>query len=172
MTASEPTILATCGGMVAGGWQEAAYGPLLRHAIELSGVTGRAPRVAHVNTAGGDPRSIEGVVLAGDSAGGLCWHSGGTTTSFGPEAVVVSDGLRLLPGSFSPHHDSQPTRRPAFREAIVSGAIPPGYGVEEGAGLVYRGTTMTEVIAERPDAAAWVVDAAGIENRLAARALT
>ncbi|PRB09135.1 peptidase E [Microbacterium sp. MYb64] len=238
MTAQEPTILATCGGMVDGGWQDTAYGPLLHFAIELADVDGRAPRVAHVNTAGGDPRFVEGaeleaaraagvegshirlfphpnherlaehvlsrdviwvsggsvvnllalwrahglddllrqaweagVVLAGGSAGGLCWHSGGTTTSFGPDAQVVADGLGLLPGSFSPHHDSQPTRRPAFRDAIAAGRIPPGYGVEEGVGLLYRGSELVEVVAERPGAVAWSVSADGIEERLPARVL-
>ncbi|WP_251446479.1 peptidase E [Microbacterium sp. USTB-Y] len=238
MTADAPTILATCGGMVDGGWHDAAYGPLLHLAIELAGVTGRAPRVAHVNTAGGDPRSAEGaeleaarasgvegshirlfphpnherlaehvlsrdviwvsggsvvnllavwrahglddllrraweagVVLAGGSAGGLCWHSGGTTTSFGPQATAVADGLRFLPGSFSPHHDSQPARRPAFRDAIAEGRIPPGYGVEEGVGLLYRGTELAEVVTERPDAHAWAVSAGGAEERLPARLL-
>jgi len=30
------------------------FAPLLLHAVELSGVAGRAPRVCHVGTAGGD----------------------------------------------------------------------------------------------------------------------
>lgn len=245
MTAAEPTILATCGGMVEGGWQDVAYGPLLRYAIELAGVSGRAPRVAHVNTAGGDPRFVEGaeleaarvagveashirlfphpnherlaehvlsrdviwvsggsvvnllalwrahgldalfrqaweqgVVLAGGSAGGLCWHSGGMTTSWGPEPQAVADGLRLLPSSFSPHHDSQPGRGPAFRAAIGSGALPAGHAVEEGVGLLYRGTSLVEVVAERPGAAAWAVrpgapgaEAEVVEERLPARTL-
>ena len=38
-----------------------------------------------------------GVVLAGVSAGSICWHVGGTTDSFGPELRAVTDGLALLP---------------------------------------------------------------------------
>ena len=38
-----------------------------------------------------------GVVLAGGSAGALCWHSGGTTASFGPGISPVADGLGFLP---------------------------------------------------------------------------
>ena len=37
-----------------------------------------------------------GVVLAGVSAGSICWHVGGTTDSFGPELRPVTDGLGLL----------------------------------------------------------------------------
>ncbi len=34
-----------------------------------------------------------GVVLFGVSAGSLCWHSGGTTDSYGPELRPWTDGL-------------------------------------------------------------------------------
>jgi peptidase E len=37
-----------------------------------------------------------GVILAGISAGSICWHLGGTTDSFG-ELRAVTDGLGLLP---------------------------------------------------------------------------
>jgi peptidase E len=57
--ADEPTILATSGGFLESqrlGWE---VGPLTRHAVELAGVTGRAPRVCFVATASGDdPRLI------------------------------------------------------------------------------------------------------------------
>jgi peptidase E len=52
--ADQPTILATSGGVVPsarGGWD---VGPLTDYAIELSGVTGRAPKVCFLGTAGGD----------------------------------------------------------------------------------------------------------------------
>jgi peptidase E len=52
--ADQPTILATSGGVVPsqrGGWD---VGPLTDYAIELSGVTGRAPKVCFLATAGGD----------------------------------------------------------------------------------------------------------------------
>ena len=38
----------------------------------------------------------EGVVLAGESAGSLCWFSGGTTNSFG-KVQPFTDGLKFLP---------------------------------------------------------------------------
>ena len=54
MAADQPTILATSGGIVPGRRTRWEVGPLTEHAIELSGVTGRAPRVCFVGTAGGD----------------------------------------------------------------------------------------------------------------------
>jgi len=49
-----------------------------------------------------------GIVLAGSSAGGICWFEGGTTDSFGRELRAFTDGLGLLPGSYCPHYDSEP----------------------------------------------------------------
>ncbi len=40
-----------------------------------------------------------GVVLAGWSAGSLCWHRGGPAGSFGDSLAVFTDGLGLLPCS-------------------------------------------------------------------------
>jgi peptidase E len=241
VTAAVPTIVATCGGLDPGGWTDAVYGPLILHAVALADVTGRAPRVAHVNTAGGDQRSVEGaeleaaraagveashirffphpniedlrehvlsrdviwvsggslvnllavwrahgldtileeawrsgVVLAGGSAGALCWHSGGTTASFGPQISAVADGLRLLPGSLGVHYDSDPNRRVAHQAAIAAGTIPPGHALDEGVGLVYAGTRLVDVVAERAGQYAWRIDAVdgrAVETRVVPRVL-
>jgi len=52
--ADAPTIVATSGGWVAGRRTRLAFGPLVAHAVELSGVHGRAPRLTYLGTAGGD----------------------------------------------------------------------------------------------------------------------
>lgn len=54
MPADAPTILATSGGIVPGSRTRWSVGPLTRHAVELAGVSGRAPRVCFLPTAGGD----------------------------------------------------------------------------------------------------------------------
>ena len=51
-----------------------------------------------------------GVVLAGLSAGSMCWFQWGVTTSSGEPQTAA--GLGFLPGSNSVHHDSEPARRP------------------------------------------------------------
>ncbi|MGG7308816.1 Type 1 glutamine amidotransferase-like domain-containing protein [Curtobacterium sp. AB451] len=213
MTASEPTILATCGGLLPGEWDESAYGPLLFEAIRHARVpAGRAPRVLHVNTAGGDQRTIEGaelaaaravgvdarhlrlfgrpnvpslrdtvleadvvwvsggslvnllavwrahrlddvlreaweagVVLAGGSAGALCWHTGGVTQSFGPTPTAVADGLGFVSNSLGVHTDSDPNRSPAFHAAIADGTLAEGIEIDEGVGVLYRGQPATFV---------------------------
>jgi peptidase E len=54
MPADEPTILATSGGAVSGARTKWEVGPLTSYAVELAGVTGRAPRVCFLGTASGD----------------------------------------------------------------------------------------------------------------------
>jgi peptidase E len=56
MPADAPTILATSGGYRPADRHRVAFSPLVHHAVELSGVSGRAPRVCHLGTAGGDQR--------------------------------------------------------------------------------------------------------------------
>ena len=59
-----------------------------------------------------------GIVLAGLSAGAMCWFEGGITMSAGaPEAVT---GLGLIPGSLSVHRDSEPERLPAYHDAVAA----------------------------------------------------
>ncbi|HEY2698172.1 MAG TPA: peptidase E [Pseudonocardiaceae bacterium] len=239
MTATAPTILATCGGLVAGEWTDAAYGPLLFEAIRLARVPeDRRPKVLHVNTAGGDQRFVEGqeveaaravgvdashlrffprrnvpslreavfgadvvwvsggslvallavwrahglddvlrdawqagVVLAGGSAGGICWHTGGVTTSFGPDPVPVADGLGFLPGSLGVHIDSDARRLPAFRKAIEDGVLVDGIAIDEGVGLGYRDRELVEAVSERPGGRAIRISQAAPDEALTVRTL-
>ena len=101
---------------------------------------------------------------------------GGTTDSFGPELRAVTDGLAFVPYSNSPHHDSEPSRRPTIHRLIGEGVLPDGYATDDGAGLVYRGTQLHEVIADRPGVHGYEMtrqpDGGVRETRLPTRILT
>ncbi|MDT7573461.1 MAG: hypothetical protein QOE05_3635 [Actinomycetota bacterium] len=112
-----------------------------------------------------------GVVLFGVSAGSLCWHSGGTTDSFGPELRPWTDGLGLIPGSNCPHYDSEARRRPLYQRLVAEGALAPGYAADDHVGLHYVGTELHEAVSAREGAAAYRVDADG-ETKVEARTLT
>jgi dipeptidase E len=96
-----------------------------------------------------------GVVLAGLSAGSMCWFRWGVTTSSGSPAPAR--GLGFLPGSNSVHHDSEPARTPVYRLAVRRRTIPPGWAVDDGAALLFRGIGLVEVVAARRDATAHLV---------------
>ncbi|GGL90269.1 peptidase E [Nakamurella endophytica] len=115
-----------------------------------------------------------GVVLGGVSAGSICWHVGGTTDSFGPTLRPVTDGLGWLPHSNGVHYDSEPQRRPLFQGLIADGTLPDGYATDDGVGLTFRGTELAEVVADRPDCAAYRVRQDGdsaVEERIEPRRL-
>ena len=95
-------------------------------------------------------RYAEGsLVLAGISAGAACWYSGCVTDSFG-DLRPWHGGLGLVPGSFCPHLDGEPGRRPIYTDAVATGALPHGYAADDGAGVHYRDETPQAFICERP----------------------
>ena len=111
-----------------------------------------------------------GVVLAGASAGSLCWHLGGPTDSFRDALDPYADGLGFLPHSNGVHDDfEEQPRRATYRRMVADGTLPPGYATEDGVGLHYVGTTLREAVTARPGSRAWHVTATGadpIEARL------
>jgi len=99
-----------------------------------------------------------GVVLAGPSAGGMCWFEAGLTDSFGPGLAPLKDGLKLLPGSFCPHYDSESLRRPRYEETVGSGALPDGFAADDGVGILFNGRQLEEVVASLPGQHAYRVE--------------
>lgn len=91
-----------------------------------------------------------GAVLAGLSAGAMCWFEGGVSMSGGSPAPVRC--LGLLAGSLSVHLDGEPLRLPVYRRAVASGRLPPGYAADDGAALVFTGRALSECVASRPGA--------------------
>jgi peptidase E len=98
-----------------------------------------------------------GIVLTGSSAGGICWFEGGTTDSFGRDLRAFTDGLALLPGSYCPHYNSEPGRRPLFHRLVADGVLPGGIACDDGAAAHFTDDTLTEAIADRPTAGAYRV---------------
>ncbi len=102
-----------------------------------------------------------GVILMGVSAGAICWFSGGTTDSFGPALRPFTDGLALLPGSYCPHYDSEPGRRPLYQTLIANGTLRPGIACDDGAAAHFIDDSLAEVVADRPDAHGYLVECSG-----------
>jgi peptidase E len=99
-----------------------------------------------------------GVVLAGVSAGSVCWHVGGTTDSFGPELRAITDGLAFLPWSNGAHYDAEEQRRPLYHRLVTEGVLPAGYATDNGVGLRYERTDMVEAVTEVVGKAAYFVE--------------
>lgn len=111
----------------------------------------------------------QGVVLAGWSAGMICWFEAGVTDSFGPQLEGMRDGLGFLAGSACPHYDGEERRRPVY-QALVANGFPPGVAADDSVALHYVGTELREVVGARDDGAAYRVEPEG-EARLEPRIL-
>jgi peptidase E len=98
-----------------------------------------------------------GIVLAGSSAGGICWFEGGTTDSFGARLRPYTDGLGMLAGSFCPHYHSEAERRPLYQRLVAEGALPDGLACDDGVGAHFIDDSLAEVVSDRTDGAAYRV---------------
>lgn len=116
-----------------------------------------------------------GVILTGVSAGAICWFAGGTTDSFGLVLRPFTDGLAMLPGSYCPHYDSEPGRRPLYQALVADGSLPPGVACDDGAAAHFIDDSIAEIVADRPNAQGYFVepgaDGVAVETKLETRLL-
>ena len=77
---------------------------------------------------------IKGTVLAGVSAGAICWFDTGITDSWASNLNYI-DCLGILPGSCCPHYDSEKDRRPSVHKFIENEKIKSVYAIEDGAAI-------------------------------------
>lgn len=98
-----------------------------------------------------------GTVLAGLSAGAMCWFQAGVTRSGGTPQPIA--GLGLLAGSLTVHADGEPERLPAWLAGVRDGELPGGFAVDDGVGLLFEGRRLQRAVSSREGAGAQRVDA-------------
>lgn len=96
----------------------------------------------------------QGIVLAGQSAGAMCWFEAGITKSSGRPAPWT--GLGLLGGSLCVHYNDEPERRAAYLDAVGDG-MPGGYGLDDYAGLLWEGNGIPSALTVRRGSRAYRV---------------
>ncbi len=104
-----------------------------------------------------------GVVLAGGSAGSLCWYESGVTDSI-PGRLSALPCLGWLKGSHCPHYDEQ-GRRPAFQELLLKGDLPGGFAAENGVALHFIDEQFHEALSAYPGKKAFEVGVSDNEVR-------
>ena len=95
-----------------------------------------------------------GVILAGQSAGAMCWFECGITRSGGAARSV--SGLGLVPGVLSVHYHRDADRRQTMLDQAARRKIS-GFGIDDGAGLVIRGTEIASAFTGHDGPAVWRV---------------
>ena len=92
-----------------------------------------------------------GAVLAGVSAGAICWFQHGVTDSHAGRLAVL-ECLGFLQGSCCPHYDGDRERRPAYHQFLLDGTVPPGVALDDGAAVHVVDGRVHRVVASRPRA--------------------
>jgi dipeptidase E len=113
----------------------------------------------------------QGIVLAGQSAGAMCWFEAGITKSSG--RPLAAAGLGLLSGSLCVHYNNEPERRAAYLAAVSEG-MPSGYGLDDYAGLLWEGEGTPSALTARRGARAYRVtsrEGEALESPIPARFL-
>jgi dipeptidase E len=98
----------------------------------------------------------QGILLAGISAGSICWFDMGVTDSYGDELEPL-ECLGLLKGSNCPHYDGEADRRPVYHRLIESGKIQSGIAADDGAAVHYIDGDIHKIVSSRPNAKAYKV---------------
>ncbi len=98
-----------------------------------------------------------GVVMAGISAGAICWFEDGVTDSFGMPFRSLDDGLGFVRGACCPHYDGEKHRRPVLLRLIKRG-FPSTLALDDGAAAHFVETRLKEVVASRSKARAMRVE--------------
>jgi peptidase E len=99
----------------------------------------------------------EGVVLAGISAGSICWFEQGLTDSI-PGKLGPLPCLGMLAGSCTPHYDGEAQRRPSYHSLVATGGIMPGYAFDDGAAGHFVDGKLAQVVSSRPSAKGYYVE--------------
>jgi len=98
----------------------------------------------------------KGVVLAGVSAGAICWFDHGVTDSWA-DRLRPLDCLGLLADACCPHYDGEAERRPAVHDFVKRGILPPVLALNDGAAAHFIGRRLHRIVTWTPTAQAFTV---------------
>jgi peptidase E len=88
----------------------------------------------------------KGIVMAGGSAGSLCWFMSGITDSR-PKELTLVDCLGFIHTSHCPHYHSEPGRKPLYQQEVLDGHLPAGYACDDRAGILFQNEKLIKSVA-------------------------
>jgi len=98
----------------------------------------------------------KGAILAGLSAGSICWFEQGVTDSI-PGKLTVIEAFGFLHGSHCPHYDSESKRRPSYHTLIEQNQIRDGIAADDGVAIHYINERIHQIVSSRSNAKAYRV---------------
>jgi dipeptidase E len=85
--------------------------------------------------------ALQGVTMAGVSAGAVFWFDWCLSDSLG-NGLQPLRGLGLLKGGICPHYSSEPARQIALKEAVLTHQMPLSYAIDDGAAIAFGSETV------------------------------
>ncbi|WP_174616294.1 peptidase E [Virgibacillus ihumii] len=98
----------------------------------------------------------QGTVLAGISAGSICWFDEGITDSYGFGLEPINC-LGLLNGSNCPHYDGESERRPSYQQFIKTRQLKAGLAADDGVAIHFIDQDIHKIVSSRVSAKAYKV---------------
>jgi peptidase E len=105
----------------------------------------------------------DGIVLAGVSAGAICWFQMGVTDSWA-DRLASLPCLGFLPGTCCPHYDSEPERRPALHRLVAARTVPTALALDDGVAAHFVGRRLMQVVSSRSKVRGYQVRRVGAES--------
>lgn len=99
----------------------------------------------------------KGTLLAGVSAGAMCWFEAALTDSFWAAGYQPLPGLGLLSGGCGVHYHSDPKRSARLHAALEATAVPTSLGIDDFAAVLFENERLTTVLSWAPNAGAYKV---------------
>lgn len=109
-----------------------------------------------------------GTILAGSSAGAICWFEQCLTDSRAGDFLPM-DCLGFLPGSCCPHFDGEKGRKETYFRLVSEGTLKPGIAIDERVAVHYIGDRIERVVTPNEQKGAYLVHAGAgriIKSRL------
>lgn len=98
-----------------------------------------------------------GVILAGMSAGAMCWFQQGLTDSFWGPMHRPLTCLGFLSGGCCVHYNGDPDRRRSMHAALEASAIEPSIAIDDYAAALYSNGEVERILSWRDGAKAYRV---------------
>lgn len=92
-----------------------------------------------------------GVLMAGMSAGAMCWFEQALTDTYWEAGYRPLPALGFLSGGCRVHYSGSPEQRGRLHAALRAGAVPPSVAITDGAALLYEAGAVTAAVTWIPD---------------------
>jgi dipeptidase E len=107
----------------------------------------------------------KGIILAGISAGAICWFEQAATDSI-PGRISALPCLGFLKGSACPHYDGEPERAKTVPDAVARGELKPCLAIDNSCAVHFTDDTISACVSSITGRTARIVSSTGAQPPL------